>query len=228
MIFFFKKLIFYFKKNVYISKKKMEYDQVYNFLVESTKHFDESHNHVHGKHVFVLSKEIAYNMDFPQKYNDFLMIVALLHDVCDLKYKEKSISEKELLNFITTLVGKEDAKNLMLVIDNISFSKQVKNLTMPLQEPFQTIRDIVSDADKITAIGKEGIARCFQYTKTIHPNLDENEYEKLVYKHAVEKLSILYPQKYIKTIAGRLIAEPLHNQILEFMKNYETKTDFLK
>jgi uncharacterized protein len=77
------------------------------------------------------------------------------------------------------------------------------------------IRNIVSDADKIDALGKIGIERCFQYSKATNSDLSDEDYIKNVIKHCDEKLLLLLP-KYIKTEIGKMIAKPLHDEIQDW------------
>ena len=54
-----------------------------------------------------------------------LSTAAMLHDVCDHKYPE-SIPREDLGQFIEKMVGPEKAKDVIFLIDNVSFSKEDK------------------------------------------------------------------------------------------------------
>jgi HD superfamily phosphodiesterase len=80
------------------------------------------------------------------------------------------------------------------------------------------IRDIVSDADKLEAIGVIGIARCKEYTReqyfaTHHTHIGDEELAKLVIQHAEEKLLRL-KSEFIRTAWGKKMAEPLHDEMV--------------
>ena len=77
------------------------------------------------------------------------MIVRWLHDVRDHKYSN-SISHEELENFILT-ISLDYLQIICKMIDNISWSKEAS--------------DIVSDVDRLEALGKIGIERCEIFTR---------------------------------------------------------------
>jgi len=101
----------------------------------------------------------------------------------------------------------------------------------------KVILTAIQDADQITAIGKVGILRCEDFAYARH--LDQKKASgslsppgvkswghipvivSNVRKYADEKLLRLYPEKWITTVPGRLIAEPLHAEMVEFMKTYQ-------
>ena len=56
-----------------------------DFVKESTKHFDSSHNHEHAWNVYRSALTIMESLN-PEFDFDLLMLSALLHDVCDHKY----------------------------------------------------------------------------------------------------------------------------------------------
>lgn len=202
--------------------------KVWDFVVKSTKNFDNSHNHEHAQEVEMLCYQIA-DSDCEKYDKDLLMCAALLHDVCDYKYKELSISEIELHDFIKS-VYPEKASDIIDIINNVGFSKEKagkldkkfkNNSSKEKLSDIITYRDIVSDADKILAVGNIGIERCFAYQRMVHPTKSETEIIKHVVDHCKEKLSILYTENYIRTPTGRALAQPGHQIILDFMKKHE-------
>ena len=72
-----------------------------NFVKESTKHFDSSHNHEHAEKVFDNTMTIINSMYTSKADYDeeLITFAALLHDVRDHKYPE-SISEEAMNSFI--------------------------------------------------------------------------------------------------------------------------------
>ena len=54
--------------------------------------------------------------------------------------------------------------------------KQVKGLKKDLGE-YEVLRNIVSDADKLEAIGEVGVLRCYQYTMESQPHLSTQQVE---------------------------------------------------
>mmetsp|Transcript_89352 Transcript_89352/g.161238 ORF Transcript_89352/g.161238 Transcript_89352/m.161238 type:complete len:114 (+) Transcript_89352:1-342(+) len=109
----------------------------------------------------------------------------------------------------------------MMIIDNISFSKE-KREGLDLQglekRGLLLLRDIVSDADKIDALGDEGLERCFEYTRYANPGACPPEIEQLVREHCIEKLLLLKDQ-YVRTATGKSLAQPGHNIIASFVNS---------
>jgi uncharacterized protein len=191
------------------------------FVKESTKEFDDSHNHVHMLNVVQNTLRILHNdesvqqksIQFPD-ISRLSLVVAWLHDVRDHKYPN-SISEEELREYIDS-VEPTETDNILEIIANISYSKEAKGLRKSFPEPYQTILDIVTDADRLEALGLVGIERCETFTKEHGGKVPED-----VILHCHEKLLRLLPCGYFKTDYGRILAAPLHQEILEYVQKYE-------
>ena len=199
------------------------------------KHFDESHDMEHIARVFrnacliAESQEFAdlfqINKDNSHKRNWTLLEFAVkLHDVLDHKYTHlHAVTEACLRESIKRFQELVDTEQVLFIINNISYSTQVK-LGIPKHrlEVVNRIRNIVADADRIEALGKPGLERCRQYTKSILPDASEEKIVKRVVGHCHEKLLKLYGEKgFIVTEEGRKIAQPLHEEIVEFVKQQE-------
>ncbi len=202
------------------------YNKVYQFVINSTTKFDASHNHLHAKEVYELSKQIMDKLVENDTLSDYdysiIMMASLLHDVCDDKYVDKSITKAELHKFINE-VDSVRASMIISIINNISYSKEVKGKLEVLPYPYNIYRDAISDADKICAIGEIGIIRCEQYTRESNPNItDDDAVCKLVVQHCHDKLLKLYTNNFIKTEPGRNIAEPHHQVIVDYVQRHES------
>ena len=147
-------------------------------------------------------------------------VVAILHDVADHKYDNNNTLSQQVKEFLQTNFP-TDAILIWNIIERISYSKEVKskadwsNVLGPIGI---LVRNIVSDADKLEAIGKTGLQRCINFTKLqyLHKNGKEILPEELnseVYKHAVEKLLVL-KDKFIYTATGKKMAKPLHSELV--------------
>jgi uncharacterized protein len=176
------------------------------FVRDKTKHFDESHDINHAIAVYSNAIEIA-NIEFPNCDTKILRYASLLHDVCDHKYKH-SISLDDLHAFIKSKLSKEQAQIVIDVIDNVSYSIEIKGKRCLSTHLSQKYLDIVSDADRLEAIGDIGIKRCIAYTRATNGKVPED-----VVKHCREKLVKLYNDGYIKTVRGRELAAPRHQVI---------------
>ena len=92
----------------------------------------------------------------------------MLHDVRDHKYPE-SISELEMNEFVHGSLGKDRGDQVLLIIENVSFSKEDK-LRKATEGKLRIAENVPSDlhpylialrdADRLEAIGPEGIRRC--------------------------------------------------------------------
>eukprot|EP00347_Sterkiella_histriomuscorum_P015342 403357383 len=191
-----------------------------DFVKESTKHFDSSHNHEHAEKVYSNTMTIINSM-YPNKDYDeeLITFAALLHDVRDHKYPE-SISEEEMNMFIFEHVGEVKGKQVLTVIENVSFSKEEKlrksqNLSFhpDFPENLKPYLTALRDADRLEAIGQIGIERCVQF------NVSHGyKYPEDVVQHCYDKLLRIFTEHFIVTEMGRKLAEPLHQDIVDFVK----------
>lgn len=202
--------------------------QLYDILCichDLTKDYpDESHNLQHHLDVFGNAMHIYSDIGIQAEWkNDAIILITyatLLHDTIDRKYP-KNMETKiiKLHNFIETVLPKKHSDNVMWIMKNISYSTEVKNGYPVHNDPLvQLVRDIVSDADKIEALGEMGLKRCREYTKSENPELSYDEIEQLVLQHCHDKLLKLKDQ-YIRTIPGKKIAEPVHKIIVDYANN---------
>lgn len=171
------------------------------FVFESTKHFDDSHNVIHALKVCINVLKINEGLDTPLN-EEFLIVITMLHDVCDHKYPE-SIRKSELEEFIFSAYGQELGRNIIEIIDNVSYSKEVKGTTKIFDDQYDTYLQVVADADRLEAIGLAG-------------KVPED-----VVKHCHEKLLRLLLENFIKTKPARKMAEPLHQEIEEYVRFQE-------
>jgi uncharacterized protein len=111
--------------------------------------------------------------------------------------------------------AKEKANVVLDIINNISYSQEIKGKRKTLSEAGggRMYQDIVSDADKLEAIGTVGIERCIAYTRKCGGVIPAD-----VVKHCHEKLLKLYPGNYIRTPMGRKLAGPLHDQVVDYVR----------
>ena len=180
---------------------------VLQFVEKNTAQFDESHDVNHALSVYKNALEIA-NSEYPEYDHQIILYSSMLHDVCDHKYTN-CIKKSELDDFIKTNLSFEKANIVIDIIENLSYSKEIRGQRKNVHPPYL---DIVSDADRIEAIGETGINRCIAYTKATQGIVPGD-----VVTHCHEKLLRLYNDGYIKTKKGRAMAEPLHKIIEEYV-----------
>ena len=193
-----------------------------SFVSLSTASFDSSHDAQHAEDVYQHSIRIAecdgHTLD-PNFDSDILMLAAQLHDVVDVKYKDTCITREGLLEFIESQVGPCKASRVMAIIDSVSYRKQVMGERKDLGSD-NIYLHIVSDADKIEAIGLLGVERCRAYTVAKNPLFSKVEVQAGVIEHCHEKLLKLYAEHFIVTPTGRLIAAPLHQEMVDYVRTH--------
>lgn len=204
-----------------------------------------SHNHVHMQQV-TESALLIFNMELNNNNNNDqdkiqsqqqqlqekllrrIIHVGMLHDVADHKYEatpgelSAKVSQFVATQFATD--GKEEQDNCMKAIEAISFSKEKKFgkrwFEKTLDPEWIFVRDVVSDADKLYAIGVEGLTRCWIYgieltAKAGNPvERDVKWHTDRVVEHGDEKLLHL-KDDYIVTKSGKVLAETRHQDMVD-------------
>ena len=212
-------------KEIFVKK----WNQLSNFVEQICYGQDESHNKEHMEKVANTSLLIFRNIfGLIKKTNIQLALdtitVAWLHDVLDHKFEHTDEKIKEFDNFLNKNV--RDPILIKNIIERISFSKEEKSISLNkkldwpevLGEQGCTIRDIVSDADKLEALGDTGLQRCINFTKFEYHKKNKTEIpfyllQMEVINHANKKLLKL-KDHYIKTYLGKTLAKPLHEILL--------------
>jgi hypothetical protein len=201
------------------------------FVAETCKGRDESHGYAHMKAVaetskFIIQQDWVYEDETGSLMLDAIT-VAWLHDIADHKYDHDGRLEQRLDAFGRTNISNyTEIKN---VIKYVSFSTENKAILAgtPLNFPailgvyYAHVRDIVSDADKLEAIGTIGIQRCLEYTTHTNPTYTHAQVISDVKKHAHEKLLRL-ASEFIKTPAARAIADIRHNEMVDWLQAHTT------
>jgi HD superfamily phosphodiesterase len=166
--------------------------------------------------------------DLPTR--DLIIIAAWLHNVADYKY-DKDGSFTNLVNAYLHTIYPESPHKIKLIesiIDRMSFSKENEVLKKEekldweevLGEQGMLIRNIVSDADKLEAIGMMGIERCILYGRDKYDGINDKDLIVKVQEHAEEKL-LLLKDHFIRTLPGKKMAELMHQEFVDGLKNIE-------
>jgi HD superfamily phosphodiesterase len=161
-----------------------------------------------------------------------VITVAWLHDVCDHKYDHDGTLEQQLDVFGTIHIP--NYKEIKQVIKLTSYSSENKAMIAKtpidyeklLGNHYAIVRHIVSDADKLEAIGSIGIERCIEYIYHMNPSITANELNKAVHIHANEKLLRL-KDEFIRTTTGKRLAIPLHQEMIDILQKIKINTDDL-
>ncbi len=187
------------------------------FVKKCCHNRDESHNYGHMKRVAEIACQL--NESRPD-LQDKIYIIAMLHDVNDHKYYCHDVNI-ELDNYLKN--NFDDYEMYLNTINAISYSKELKfghrwyqNI---LTNDWLYVRDIVSDADKIEALGEIGLKRCITFEKMNYEKtykiISHNELKKIVKNHIENKIFNL--EDYIRTDKGKQIAK---NKMIELKIEY--------
>lgn len=152
-----------------------------------------------------------------------IVLVGMLHDVNDHKYYSSATEDLEasMRSFLAKELRSDvDAAAALDAIAAVSFSKENKRgkryFAATLSPRWLRARDIVSDADKIHAIGYDGVLRCWDYGleswDTTKEALTHDAACRRVLEHAAEKLLRL-TDEFIVTASGIHLARPLHHEM---------------
>lgn len=191
-----------------------------------TIEYDESHDYLHHYQVLKNALEIIRGLNIENNLSSYTQLVnyviysCLLHDVVDPKYSKNLKYKDDTLNsFLQSKLG-DDWVSVRWIIDNMSYSKEKKNgyPTAP-NDLLQLARNICSDADKLEALGENGLKRCYQYNRATYPSATEQEITQFVVDHCKEKLLHL-KDRYIRTSVGKLLAEKGHSIIEQYVREY--------
>ena len=150
---------------------------------------------------------------------------AWLHDIADHKYDHDGTLQQTLDDFgYKHISNYEDLKK---VIKYVSYSSENKAILAGTPLDYDTlltpyyalVRHIVSDADKLEAIGQIGITRALEYTRDANPTYTEQQVIADVCKHANEKLLRLATE-FIRTPTARILAQKRHQEMAQWVTTH--------
>lgn len=165
-------------------------------------------------------KECSWFSDDSFNHELVIEIIAMIHDTIDHKFKTKEQVDQtieEYRTFFESYSLTETEINVILdTIQNMSYSQEKREGYPHFLDQYSLIRDIVCDADRIEALGKMGIIRCYEYRMWKFPNMCFAESTKKIVEHCHEKLTTLR-EKFIKTIPGKRLSSKKHKYILNYI-----------
>jgi hypothetical protein len=152
----------------------------------------------------------------PEWVTVWTIISAWLHDAYDHKFDINGRCRRKTRQFLTDWMGAETADHLMLILESTSYTRENYHKRecygeLPIQE-LQTkqvnwrqilcngkcasdvcwheiIRNVVSDADKLEAIGKAGVYRCMRFGVESMEARGETVTPELAIEHLVQHYS---------------------------------------
>lgn len=207
-------------------------------LINIAKYMYKGRDKSHGINHALCVRNNALKISEELKIKDPLTLIkieaaALYHDVWDNKYiipnSEEHLTKKyELKDKLKyTYFSEHDIHDIMIIIDNISLSKEMAQrnnpeVLRPNLKHLQFMRDIVSDADKLEMLGQSGIDRVFQfeyYRINNDKKLNHENFKKVFIEIYNRKLKFLIRDNYIVTEPGRKLAEPSMKYTEEYVNS---------
>ena len=190
------------------------------WVASRVKGRDGSHGMAHFERVRRLALELAPLVTPPSQGHFFapmlLELTALSHDVCDHKYvtSTTAAAERELMALELAKCGLSDSEVLAVTLaaENVSLSKELRE---GLQDEemrragARWLRDVVSDADKLDALGTIGLRRLLQY--------NYNEYKSLQGEELATRLR-LYSERHLEHRVNYLVFEESRRRGLELLR----------
>ena len=209
-----------------MSKTDALWNLLSDFVKQTCAGRDESHGHAHMQAVAETCIRLV-NQDFhDRRHHHHLkvdaMTAAWLHDIADHKYDKDGTLEQRLDEFGNKHLS--NYANIKQVIKHVSYSSENKAILAGTPLDYDTlltpyyalVRHIVSDADKLEAIGKIGITRALTYTRDANPTYTHEQVIADVRKHAQEKLLRLATE-FIRTPTAQKIANQRHVEMVDEM-----------
>ena len=220
----------------------MNYPPNYARFIGVLKKYYEGRDSSHGwEHVEKVCQNAISLCSESEKFNErdlkIIIITALGHDIWDHKYvneeEEEAIKEKFIEDLMELGFMAMDRDLIIRIIDSISFSTEYqmrqKGKDFDLEVPEERLRHIVSDADKLEALGKICIIRMIEYE--IISNEEEvplEQHMRHIQRHCQEKLYLLIDKGYIRTKAAIMRAKPLMEEMKSIVDNDEILEKFIK
>lgn len=170
-----------------------------------------------------------------------------LQQLAQKELAEKLFAPAQLAALRNHFSVEEESRKLRLVICSISFSKEKKqgmnwyaDSSLGLDQDWISVRNWVSDADKLEAIGESGLLRCYHYgtVKTKGegvewphekplPPTGTAEYKRLesyllneLTTHHEEKLVRLVDE-YIRTPAGKMLGQIRQKEMNDLLEKWK-------
>jgi len=145
-------------------------------------HIDESHGLKHAKGTLARAQNLLKGFDNVSfEEHSIALYAAALHDMCDSKYSDVSISSYEIKDWLLSEGwSNEHANAVISIITTMSYSK-LKNANLPNIYPdhriWQRAYHIARHSDLLEAYI---VSRCKLYNEQIHPEKSEEEHWAVV------------------------------------------------
>jgi len=195
------------------------------------------HDYWHMYRVWQLARRIAQSETAADPF--VVELAALLHEFTDTKFVDDGgrAGEQEIITWLESNdVSNTTISQVLVGIKNTSFSSSI-GAGSGTQELQNIAAQIVSDADKLDALGAIGIARTFAYGGNKHRQMydparpPEQYADATAYhqsdspsiNHFYEKLLLLKDRMFTET--GKKIAQARHEYMEQFLAEFYDEWD---
>ena len=219
--------------------REIDYEKYYKTIEKYYSGRDYSHGWDHVTKVCENALLICKYENICCEREIIIIIIASLgHDIWDHKYVSEYLIDEIKKCFDNDMLEMgilaSDRELIIRIIDNISFSKEFimrqNGEEFDLEVPEERLRNIVSDADKLEALGAICIKRMIEYDihikKTDNTDNIQAHFNHIKY-HFQNKLSRLITDNYIKTQTGIRLAKPLMTQMRDIIEEDKTLAEFI-
>lgn len=195
--------------------------ELFDFIKLAYSKFDRSHGVEHVIQVLKYANEIVAREEIMMTHaerNEFPYVM-LCHDILDHKYVDLCLESSAVKMFYIEHLGTHSAAKVIHIHKNCSWSKRATNV--PLGEG-DWMRKVLEDADRLDALGENGLRRCIEYNEHAHANATSAHIQQLVCKHIREKLLILYDNFNFETSRKIVLQSDMMRPILKYLDEYES------
>lgn len=209
-----------------------------HWLGRATEERDASHDLGHFLRVRDLALDLADQAPAPllcaaqrwRRPRYLLEIAALSHDVLDHKYVTDPATatvalRRALLSEAGLVPAEVDA--VVLVVNNISLSQELQGALASEAlgaQNLQGLRDLISDADKLEALGFQGLRRLAQYHQATRallrrePKLTPETFRAYLTREC--RRHLLHRAAYVRTPPGKDRAALAHEELLMILEDH--------
>lgn len=188
------------------------FDKVKDFVLQELGDDYSGHDYFHAIRVYNNAKKILAKTIDDNVNDKIVLLSTLLHDCVDHKlFGENKINEQiaKIKKLLVEDYSSFEIKEIIDIIQSISYSKNIKLDNINAQ--------IVSDADRLDAIGAIGIIRTIEYGASKKRKFDDKT-DNCTINHFYEKLLKLKDLMY--TAEAKKIAIKRHKFLEMFLKEY--------
>lgn len=140
----------------------------------SNPQIKESHGLSHALKVFNHAKNACSRLSLPPGIQNEILIAALLHDVDDQKYFPSQhdgqegcsyVNARQIMKKAGTTMTTAHIETIISMIDAVSCSKNGNSVPEYVAKSGKYYYLIPRWADRIEAVGKEGVVRCYRFNQ---------------------------------------------------------------